>query len=147
MEMTHLGLGICSYSSLTAGAIFLVTVPETIITSDCRGEGQGTMPKRSRSCRAMKVEIISMAQQARPKVSGQSEDLRPQAMSQSAGTCMMPGRTWRYSAFPCAGFGGEGSRLLIWCRSSSGTWSGRGDRGASRAPEGPDLGAGPGAPP
>src|SRR3990172_12572744 len=91
MEMTHLGLGICSYSSFTAGAIFFVTVPETIITSDWRGEGQGTMPKRSRSCLAMKVEIISMAQQARPKVSGQSDDLRPQAISQSAGICTTPG--------------------------------------------------------
>src|SRR3989304_611482 len=49
-----------------AGAIFLVTVPEIIITSDCLGEGQGTMPKRSKSCLAMKLEIISMAQQARP---------------------------------------------------------------------------------
>ena len=38
-----------SGSSFTAGAIFLVTVPETIITSDWRGEGQGTTPKRSRS--------------------------------------------------------------------------------------------------
>jgi hypothetical protein len=43
----------------------------------------------------MKVEIISMAQQARPNVSGQSEDLRPQAISQSAGICMMPGSSWR----------------------------------------------------
>src|SRR5574341_961164 len=91
IEMTHFGLGICSYSSFTAGAIFFVTVPDTIITSDCRGEGQGTMPKRSRSCRAMNVEIISTAQQASPNVIGQSDDLRPQASSQSAGACTMPG--------------------------------------------------------
>ena len=65
------------------------------MTSDWRGDGHGTMPKRSRSWRAMKVEIISMAQQARPNVSGQSEDLRPQAISQSAGICMMPGSSWR----------------------------------------------------
>src|SRR3990170_7479227 len=100
MEMTHLGYGICSYSSFTAGAIFLVTVPDTIITSDWRGEGQGTMPKRSRSWRALKLEIISMAQQARPKVRGQREDFLPQAMTQSAGTCRMPGRSCRYRALP-----------------------------------------------
>src|SRR5574341_1951632 len=112
IEMTHFGLGICSYSRFTAGAIFFVTVPDTIITSDCRGDGHGTMPNRSRSCRAMKVEIISIAQQARPNVSGQSDDFRPQAISQSAGICMIPGRIWRYAAVPCAGFGGDGSRLF-----------------------------------
>ena len=91
IDITHLGLGICSYSSLTAGAIFFVTVPDTIMTSDCRGEGQGTMPKRSRSCRAINVEIISTAQQASPNVIGQRDDLRPQASNQSAGACATNG--------------------------------------------------------
>ena len=54
------------------------------MTSLWRGLGQGTMPKRSRSWLAMKVPIISMAQQARPKVIGQSEDLRLIAMTVSA---------------------------------------------------------------
>ena len=43
----------------------------------------------------MKVPIISMAQQARPKVMGQSEDLRLMAMTVSAPTCMTPGRAMR----------------------------------------------------
>ena len=55
-----------------AGTIFLVTVPETIIRSAWRGLGRMTsMPKRARSQRLAAVAIISMAQQARPKSSGQ----------------------------------------------------------------------------
>src|SRR3990170_9155811 len=88
IEITHLGLGICSYKSLTAGAIFFVTVPDTISTSACRGEGHGTIPKRSRSWCDMYVAIISIAQQASPNVSGQSEFLRPSASTLSAGTWM-----------------------------------------------------------
>src|SRR5437870_3265878 len=34
--MTHFGSGIWSYSRRSTGAIFLVTVPATIIRSDCR---------------------------------------------------------------------------------------------------------------
>jgi hypothetical protein len=57
----------------------LVTVPATIIKSACRGEGRNTSaPNRAMSKRAMEVAIISMAQQARPNCSGQSEFLRPQ---------------------------------------------------------------------
>jgi len=37
IDMAHLGSGICSYMRFTTGAIFNVTVPETIIGSDCRG--------------------------------------------------------------------------------------------------------------
>src|SRR6266540_1585783 len=131
MLITHFGLGICSYSSLTAGAIFFVTVPDTIITSDCLGDGQGTMPKRSRSCRAMNVDIISIAQQASPKVSGHSDDLRPHAISQSAGICMIPGKICRYAALPCDGLGGDGSRVLTWCRISADTASLIASRGSS----------------
>ena len=49
------------------GAILSVMVPETIMTSACRGEARKTsMPKRAMSCRGMVEAIISMAQQARP---------------------------------------------------------------------------------
>ncbi len=61
-----------------AGTILVVTVPETIIKSDWRGVAPTCpmRPKRSRSCLAMKVAIISMAQQARPKVIGHNELFR-----------------------------------------------------------------------
>ena len=87
-----MGFGICSYSSFTAGAIFFVTVPATIITSLCRGDGQGTIPKRSKSWFDMYVEIISIAQQASPNVIGHSDDFRAAAITASAGTCITPGR-------------------------------------------------------
>ena len=80
---------------MIAGAIFFVTVPETTITSLWRGLGQGTMPKRSRSWFAMKVPIISIAQQASPKVIGQSELLRLIASTVSTPVCRMPGMTMR----------------------------------------------------
>src|SRR5574337_1349072 len=84
MAITHLGSGICSYSVLMRGAIFSVTVPATIITSDWRGDGRNTpAPKRSRSKREAPAAIISIAQQARPKVIGQGEDLRAQLKSHS----------------------------------------------------------------
>ena len=63
---------------LSIGAILMVTVPDTIIRSEWRGEAHGTIPKRSTSNREAKVAIISMAQQARPKVTGQIDDLRAQ---------------------------------------------------------------------
>src|SRR5574337_474993 len=66
------------------GAIFSVTVPATIMTSDWRGDGRKTpAPSRSRSKREAPVAIISIAQQARPKVIGQGEDLRAQLKSHS----------------------------------------------------------------
>ena len=42
----------------------------------------------------MYVDIISMAQQARPKVIGHSEFLRASAISSSALTVTTPGTTW-----------------------------------------------------
>jgi len=63
---------------LTAGAIFSVTVPATTMRSDWRGDGRYRMPKRSKSHREAPAAIISMAQQARPKVTGQIDDLRAQ---------------------------------------------------------------------
>ena len=61
------------------GAIFQVTVPATIIRSAWRGEARNTsIPKREMSKRPIAVAIISKAQQARPKETGHSADLRLQ---------------------------------------------------------------------
>ena len=63
----------------TTGAILRVTVPATIIRSLWRGLGRKTSePKRAISKRAVEAAIISMAQQANPKVMGQIADLRAQ---------------------------------------------------------------------
>ena len=72
-------------------AIFLTTVPATIMTSACRGDGQVTTPKRSKSWWAMYVEIISMAQQASPKLNVHRDDLRAMANSCSLVAVMTPG--------------------------------------------------------
>ncbi len=66
------------------GAILMVTVPDTTIRSECRGEAHGTMPRRSTSKRDANVAIISMAQQARPNVTGHTDDLRAQLRNASA---------------------------------------------------------------
>ena len=59
------------------GAIFFVTVPATIIRSLWRGEERKSMPNRSgTSKRGMDIEIISIAQHARPKPIGHSDDRR-----------------------------------------------------------------------
>ena len=64
---------------LTTGAIFSVTVPDTIIRSACRGLGRNTSdPKRAISNREVEEAIISMAQQAKPNVIGHTADLRAQ---------------------------------------------------------------------
>src|SRR5215467_2218794 len=52
--------------------------PDTIIRSECRGEAHGTMPKRSTSKRDANVAIISIAQHARPNVTGQIDDFLAQ---------------------------------------------------------------------
>src|SRR5215213_3863159 len=84
IAMTYFGSDIWSYRRRTAGAILVVTVPETIITSAWRGDGRKTSaPKRARSQRAVPTAIISIAQQASPKVSGQSAELRAQATNES----------------------------------------------------------------
>src|SRR3954451_14285292 len=82
--MTHFGSGIWSYNRRSTGAIFLVTVPATIIRSDCRGEARNTSaPKRAMSNRDAEDGIISMAQQARPNPIGQIEDSRAQFSTRS----------------------------------------------------------------
>src|SRR4029077_14192685 len=84
IEMTHFGSGIWSYSRRSTGAIFLVTVPATIIRSDCRGDARNTSaPKRAMSYREAEAAIISMAQHANPKPIGQIEDSRAQLSTRS----------------------------------------------------------------
>ena len=79
----------------------------------------------------MNVDIISIAQQASPNVSGHRDDFRPQAISQSAGICMIPGRICLYAALPCEGLGGDGSRDLTSCRIWADTASLIASRGSS----------------
>src|SRR3972149_2514576 len=68
------------------GAIFQVTVPETIMRSAWRGVARkSSMPKRAMSKREVPVAIISMAQQARPNWAGQRDDLRAQLKTRAAG--------------------------------------------------------------
>src|SRR5262249_26213047 len=85
---------------LSIGAILIVTVPETIIRSECRGDAHGTIPNRSTSNRDANVAIISMAQQARPNVTGQIDDLRAQLtiLSVEVVTIQPPGMWWIVSA-------------------------------------------------
>src|SRR6266403_2869298 len=95
------------------GAIFRETRPETIITSACLGDARNTSePNRAKSLRPLVAFIISIAQQARPKVAGHRADLRAQLMSESsrvvkisgsasAMTCSSPIIVWR-KLVPCA---------------------------------------------
>src|SRR5688572_33262652 len=78
------------------GAILMFTVPDTIIRSECRGDAHGTMPRRSTSKRDAKVALISIAQHARPNVTGQTDDFRAQLRNASAAvvTTNPPGKLW-----------------------------------------------------
>src|SRR3990167_5692604 len=78
----------------------MVTVPDTIMRSEWRGEAHGTMPNRSTSKREANVAIISMAQQARPNVTGHSDDFRAQLkiLSVDVVTIQPPGKWWIASA-------------------------------------------------
>ena len=58
----------------------MVNVPATIIKSEWRGEARKIIPKRSISYRLVAACIISTAQQANPKVKGQNEPERAQAI-------------------------------------------------------------------
>ena len=60
-----------------------VKVPATIITSACLGEALKTTPYLSMSYRGAAMCIISTAQQAKPKVKGHREFLRPQLAKSS----------------------------------------------------------------
>src|SRR5579872_7486189 len=90
MEITHFGSGICSYSLRITGAILLATRPAMIMRSDCRGEPRITSaPNREMSYRDPIMDIISMAQQARPNDIGQIEFFRPQLMALSSVVVIM----------------------------------------------------------
>src|SRR6267143_3329015 len=79
------------------GAIFCERRPATIIRSAWRGEGRKTSaPKRARSKRAAAMDIISIAQQARPKPSGHMELLRAQFTALSRVVKMMPSSARRF---------------------------------------------------
>src|SRR6188472_4187641 len=61
----------------STGAILRERRPATIMRSDWRGEPRNTSaPKRAMSYRPQLIAIISIAQQARPKVTGQIADRR-----------------------------------------------------------------------
>src|SRR5437764_10077830 len=73
------------------GAILLLTRPAMIIKSDCRGEPRKTSaPKRAMSNREADIDIISMAQQAKPNDIGQMEFLRAQLMALPSVVVTMP---------------------------------------------------------
>src|SRR5205807_2699270 len=85
MAMTNFGSGIWLYRRRTRLAILKLTVPATIIRSAWRGVARkAPAPKRSMSNREAPVAIISMAQQARPKVMGHMLDSRAQLMACSS---------------------------------------------------------------
>src|SRR6266700_5210793 len=91
MEITHLGSGICSHNCRITGAILLDTRPAMIIRSLWRGDGRNTSaPKRAISKREAPIDIISIAQQARPKDMGQMELLRIQLTAESRVVRTMP---------------------------------------------------------
>src|SRR5262245_50213912 len=61
----------------SSGAILRERRPATIIRSDWRGLPRNTSaPKRAMSYREQLIDIISMAQQASPKVTGQMDERR-----------------------------------------------------------------------
>src|SRR5260363_244183 len=74
----------------SAGAILLHSVPATTSTSDCRGVGRKTTPKRSRPQREAPACIISTAQHAKPKVIGHNEPVRVQLINRSAVVVIKP---------------------------------------------------------
>src|SRR5439155_21519163 len=98
------------------GAILIVTVPDTIIRSECRGDAQGTMPNRSTSKRDANVAIISIAQHARPNVTGQIDDLRAQLkiLSVDVVTIHPPGMWWIASAIEASALEVLSSDWRVW---------------------------------
>src|SRR5271165_6085285 len=101
MAMTNFGSGIWLNSRRTRLAILKLTVPATIIRSACRGVARkAPAPKRSMSKREAPVAIISMAQQARPKVIGHMLDSRAQLIACSRLVAMKPSSAKRPSSQP-----------------------------------------------
>src|SRR5258707_5894703 len=73
------------------GAFFCESRPATIIKSACRGEGRNTSaPNRATSNRAAAIDIISIAQHAKPNPSGQIELFRAQFTALSSVVKMIP---------------------------------------------------------
>ena len=69
----------------TTGAILIETRPERMSRSAWRGEARNaSKPKRAMSTRAATIDIISIAQQARPKVAGNIELPRAQSTALSS---------------------------------------------------------------
>ena len=76
------------------GAILMETRPDRISRSAWRGEARkASKPKRAASTRAATIDIISMAQQARPKVAGNSEFERAQLTALSSVVVMIDSST------------------------------------------------------
>src|SRR4026208_2088446 len=74
IAITHLGCSIWSYTWRSGAAILCDTRPDTIIRSAWRGELRNApAPKRAMPERGEGSDIISIAQQARPKPAGQIE--------------------------------------------------------------------------
>src|SRR3989338_36683 len=94
--------------------IFTQIVPATIITSHCLGDARNTpAPNLSISKRGAPVLIISIAQQARPKVRGQREEALPHfnTLSPVVRTIPPPGN---FSISPEAGiFSATAIRALL----------------------------------
>src|SRR5689334_17137283 len=112
----------------------MVTVPDTIMRSEWRGDAHGTIPKRSTSNREANVAIISIAQHASPKVTGQIEDLRAQLkiLSVLVVTIHPPGIWWIASAIDVSAFDVLSSSARCWryfsnsCRSLNSVHTGAG---------------------
>src|SRR5580658_2998779 len=75
------------------GAILFETRPAMIMRSLWRGEPRKTSaPKREISKREALIDIISIAQHARPNAMGQIEFLRPQLITLSSVVVITPAR-------------------------------------------------------
>src|SRR5258706_6714207 len=87
----------------SAGPTVTESRPATIIRSAWRGLARNTSaPNREISQREALADIISMAQQARPKLTGQSDELRPQSSTLFTWVSRM--------LLPCGGSNPRGTR-------------------------------------
>jgi hypothetical protein len=85
----------------TTGAILIEMRPERMSMSACRGEARNaSKPKRATSTREATIDIISMAQQARPNVAGNSELPCAHETALSSVVVRIDSRTWRSSSSP-----------------------------------------------
>jgi len=93
----------------TTGAILIDTRPERISRSAWRGEARNASPpKRATSTRAPTIDIISIAQQARPNVAGNIAFARAQLPARSSVVVRMLSSTCFSSSGPSR------SPLSIW---------------------------------